>query len=87
MSQTEKKDQHAGIVSRHVARALQFLESILYESLNVVVEVLLLRVERAMNIVHQAIGQIQERLAIENGRLRPAKHACVEYNLKGLTQR
>ena len=63
MSETQEKNQHAGVAPCHITLTLQFLEAVLYKSLDILIEMLLLRIERAVDIVHDTFRKIKKRLS------------------------
>ena len=82
MSQTQQEYQHASVGPRHVALLSQRLEAVLDESLDVLIEMLLFRVEFAVHVVYDTVRKVEQRLAVEDSGLCPSEHASVQDDLR-----
>lgn len=72
LSKTQQEDQHARVVLPHVALLFQRLEAVLDERLDIPVEVLLLRVELAVDGVDDTIRKVKDQFAVEDRVLCPS---------------
>ncbi len=83
LPKTQEQDEDGRVCFVYIA-LLQFLEAALHFLLDGVVELALNMIEHAFHDVDETWGQVDDRLSIDDRRLRPSKHNSAKDHLEVL---